>query len=168
MSKFWVYLVQLEGVKPTNRQTHKLIRYRRYKKMDLAQFKSDLKNSELITNPENNVTDLYNQNHNVLSDLVVTHSSLLRLALHIPETLGLHLGLWTQNKGRDSWNVCGAGLDQTLTEVGSTPKSIHATDLCLRLNLFITPNWSVTSKQIPKSCGINYRKKIFSTPRLLP
>ena len=38
----------------------------------------------------------------------------------------------------------------TLAEVGSTPKSIHATDLCLRLNLIITPNFSVTPKQIPK------------------
>ena len=38
--------------------------------MDLAQFKSDLKDSDLITNPQNNATDLYNQFHSVLSDLV--------------------------------------------------------------------------------------------------
>ena len=59
-----------------NRQTHKLIRYGPYKKMDLSKFKSDLKDSELITNPKNNVTDLYNQYHSVLSDLVDHHAPL--------------------------------------------------------------------------------------------
>ena len=44
--------------------------------MDLAQFKSDLKDSELFTNPKSNITDLYNQFHSVLSDLVDSHAPL--------------------------------------------------------------------------------------------
>ena len=43
--------------------------------MDLAQFKSDLKDIELITNPENN-DNLYNQYNSVLSYLVDRHAPL--------------------------------------------------------------------------------------------
>lgn len=42
--------------------------------MDLTQFKSDLKDSELIATPKNNVTALYNQYHSVVSDLVDCHT----------------------------------------------------------------------------------------------
>ena len=44
--------------------------------MDLAQFKSDLKDSELITNPKNNFIDLNKRYHSVLSYLVNRHAPL--------------------------------------------------------------------------------------------
>ena len=42
----------------------------------MAKFKSDLKKSVLITDPENNASDLYNQYHKVLSELVNCHAPL--------------------------------------------------------------------------------------------
>ena len=44
--------------------------------MDLAKFKTDIKDSELLTNPKNTVTDLFNQYHSVMSDLVDRHAPL--------------------------------------------------------------------------------------------
>ena len=59
-----------------NRPVHKHISYRPYKKIDMAKFKSDLEKSVLLTDPENNASDLYNQYHKVLSELVNRHAPL--------------------------------------------------------------------------------------------
>ena len=86
--------------------------------MDLAKFKSDLKESELITNPKKmSLTCIISTTLFYPTWLILTHLSLLGLAPRVPETLGSHLRLWTQNEGRDSLSVFGVGLGRTLTDL---------------------------------------------------
>ena len=59
---------------PTQTRT---ITYRNYKKIDMVEFKSQLQKSALITEPKTNASDLYNQYHTVISELVDRHAPLI-------------------------------------------------------------------------------------------
>ena len=54
----------------------KTIKFRPFKKINMESFRNDLLKSELICNPKNNSTDLYNQYHTILADLVNRHAPL--------------------------------------------------------------------------------------------
>ena len=76
--------------------------------MDLAQFKSDLKDLECITNHQNNVTDLYNQYDSVLSDLVdcYAHPTIKMCSSHATDPLITSEAL-NANGERVNLSVCG-------------------------------------------------------------
>ena len=60
----------------TNRSPHKTIKYRQYNKIDMTRFRADLERSDLIQHPKTTSSELYNQYHSVLADLVERHAPL--------------------------------------------------------------------------------------------
>ena len=60
-----------------SRTVPKVITYWKLKAINIEAFKADITNSELISNPKTNATDLAQQYNSVLSTLIDLHTSLV-------------------------------------------------------------------------------------------
>ena len=101
-------------------------KFRPYK-INVTSFKQDLLNSDLIANPKTNVTDLYNQYHSVLSDLVNHHAPIRSMTKSVrPTSPWITSDILQPSEKKGDWNVHG-GESYCRTDVGFPNKCIGAT-----------------------------------------